>query len=442
MDALGRAHWWVVIETLHALLGGRLDHVMARVCREWACCVRGVCAGGPRTALRDLVATPPLLRWVLEDDPRALALLRGAVALRQQVAGDCVASGSFDLLTTIRAQPTVDLLVSATRVGGLAAVRALVAWQERMSLVPLPVVPCVEAALAARRADVARWLLARDGRFQPRMLSDVVATACVRGDVAVVAEFFGGESALAADCAGDALLARRVAAGLAQHGDVHALQRLFVRRGVALHASALEAAAAAGQLATTRWLAARGVPRTLMLWPAAARGGSIAVLELVSGWLDAATLTVECCVLAAQHGHRDALRWLRACGCPWDATVTAAAAGAHASVLRWALAAGCAVDARASLAASRAGSVAALEVLEQAGSPRHPDAVCAAIDAGALPVLVWLLQHDFPHDARACERGVAHGAADAHRALLAHASPPARLPLPCRAADAGHTADD
>ena len=51
---------------------------------------------------------------------------------------------------------------------------------------------------------------------------------------------------------------------------------------------------------------------------------------------------MQVCANAAEGGHLEVLKWLRAEGCPWDARVCAnALEGEHLEVLEWLLAEGC-----------------------------------------------------------------------------------------------------
>lgn len=62
------------------------------------------------------------------------------------------------------------------------------------------------------------------------------------------------------------------------------------------------------------------------------------------------------CALAAQGGHLAALQWLRARGCPWDASTCAMAAyDGHLNVLQWAHANGCPWNSRTTCYAQRRG---------------------------------------------------------------------------------------
>ncbi|AGO84804.1 hypothetical protein psal_cds_790 [Pandoravirus salinus] len=64
----------------------------------------------------------------------------------------------------------------------------------------------------------------------------------------------------------------------------------------------------------------------------------------------------DACALAAQGGSLGTLQWLRARGCPWDASTCAMAAhGGHLDVLQWARANGCPWNSRTTCYAQRRG---------------------------------------------------------------------------------------
>ena len=145
-------------------------------------------------------------------------------------------------------------------------------------------------------------------------------------------------------------------------------------------------------------------------------------------------LDKKTCDSAAQGGHLELVKWLRAKGCPWDTwTSSDAAFGGHLEVLRWARSQGCPLDERVPIAAAEGGHLEVLqwmrcqdppcpwnsdvcyfaagnghlEVLRWArsqGCPWNKDVTYTAAEGGQLEVLQWMRSQDppCPWDSRVC----------------------------------------
>ncbi|AJF97249.1 ankyrin repeat protein [Pandoravirus inopinatum] len=141
-----------------------------------------------------------------------------------------------------------------------------------------------------------------------------------------------------------------------------ALMRPILDRGISFwhvnrRAIFAEHAAGEGRLALLKWARARGCP-----WDASV------------------------CAAAARHGHLGVLQWLRAKGCPWnDLTCANAARGGHLAVLQWARANKCPWDNWT--CGFTAASAATLDILQWAranGCPCVDDCdVCVLCLSGA-----------------------------------------------------------
>ena len=118
-----------------------------------------------------------------------------------------------------------------------------------------------------------------------------------------------------------------------------------------------------GHLALIKWLRAKGCPWDATACSGAAGGGHLEVLQYLH--------SKKCpwdwwaCYGAAESGHLNVLQWLHAKGCPWDATACAGAVkGDHLEVLQWLRANGCPWDKWACVrAATRKNRIAVLKWL-------------------------------------------------------------------------------
>ena len=125
------------------------------------------------------------------------------------------------------------------------------------------------------------------------------------------------------------------------HGDVAAVGWLGVGDDYLHHTLLCAFAALGGQLEALQWLRATGCAWDAWTCSAAAAGGNPAVLQWAR--TNGCDWTASTCSWAACNGHLAALQWARANGCAWDSdlTCTEAARGCHLAVLQWARANGC-----------------------------------------------------------------------------------------------------
>ncbi|PNG99348.1 hypothetical protein TSOC_014877, partial [Tetrabaena socialis] len=124
-------------------------------------------------------------------------------------------------------------------------------------------------------------------------------------------------------------------------GNAEALRYVLGHGGMA-DAFMMQRAARGGHVAVMEVLHARGVRCKKTVWAAAAGGHLPAVAWLVETLDAGAALTTHVFEAAAKAGSMELLRWLRARGCPWDATAFAAAAqGGSEEQLEWLAEQGC-----------------------------------------------------------------------------------------------------
>jgi hypothetical protein len=136
---------------------------------------------------------------------------------------------------------------------------------------------------------------------------------------------------------------RRFQLRAAAHGDVGAVDWFGVSDNPGHHRELCASAACGGQLQALKWLRDCGCDWDAKTCAEAARGGHLAVLQWARA--NGCDWDVDTCSEAAGNGHLAVLQWARANGCNWDAgTCAAAAEGGHLGVLQWARANGCAFD--------------------------------------------------------------------------------------------------
>ena len=146
------------------------------------------------------------------------------------------------------------------------------------------------------------------------------------------------------------------------------------------------------------------------------------------------------CRLAAEGGHFEVIKWLRAKGCQWDVeTSNRAALGGHLEMLQWLQAKGCPWESTASdnaafcgnlemlqwmraqdppcpwdskvcESAARKGHLEVLRWARRQGCPWHENVPCAAAKHGHLEVLKWLIKEGCPYSNRKCREAAAWGA--------------------------------
>ena len=115
----------------------------------------------------------------------------------------------------------------------------------------------------------------------------------------------------------------------------------------------------------------------------------------------------QTCNWAAQGGHLELVKWLRAKGCPWGTTTSANAAfGGHLEVLQWMRGQDppCPWDSNVCYFAASKGHLEVLRWARSQGCPWNENAPCAAAMNGHLKTLVWLIQEGCPYDKEECRR--------------------------------------
>jgi hypothetical protein len=170
-------------------------------------------------------------------------------------------------------------------------------------------------------------------------------------------------------------------------------------------------AARRGQLDALRGLRARGCPWNEETCLGAAAGGHLAVLQWARA--NGCPWDLATCSYAAFGGHLEVLQWARASGCPWDRTaIWAAAAAGHIHVLQWASANGLelteSTGGRGSLnsAAARGGHLDALQWLRANSCPWDELTSARAAIGGHLPVLAWAVANGCPWGKLMCRAAV------------------------------------
>jgi roadblock/LC7 domain-containing protein len=130
---------------------------------------------------------------------------------------------------------------------------------------------------------------------------------------------------------------------------------------------------------------------SLVLFPEAARGGHIDILEW--GIQNGVRISSEViCSRAARGGHLHLLRWARERGYPWDDRITQLAAkGGHLEVLQWARLNGCPWSEGVAAAAAGGGHIGVLRWALEAGAPLDESTVAAAARRGDRATIEWLL---------------------------------------------------
>ena len=116
-------------------------------------------------------------------------------------------------------------------------------------------------------------------------------------------------------------------------------------------------AAQAGHLELVKWLRAKGCPWDEVTSYMAAITGQLEVLQWMRAQDPPCPWDWMVCFYAASNGDLEVLRWARSQGCPWDEKVSRAAAGSgHLKVLKWLIKEGCPYDkSRCRLAAAERG---------------------------------------------------------------------------------------
>ncbi|PNH05853.1 Ankyrin repeat domain-containing protein, partial [Tetrabaena socialis] len=240
-----------------------------------------------------------------------------------------------------------------------------------------------------------------------------------------------------------------VVACAAGAGNVEALQYVL-GQGAKMHAEVMRYAAEGGHLAVMEMLHVRGVSvRGGAVVAAASSGHLPAVAWLVERLSAGAALTRRLFAAAARAGSMELLAWLRARGCPWDATAFVAATDAGSEEqLEWLAEQGCPMgdDGDAYACAAHYGDLAMLRCLRRLGCPWGPDGSKLTHAVGLLVtdpydsrahvqhVLSWLLDQGCPVDWYAVEAAIGDKGDEAMMGWL-QAQPKQRAHVGSAAAD-------
>ena len=132
----------------------------------------------------------------------------------------------------------------------------------------------------------------------------------------------------------------------------------------------------------------------------------------------------QVCRAAASHGHLEALRWLRARGCPWGQTASSSAAGAgHLEVLRYLHENGCEWNEYTCSGAAKCGHLEVLRYLHDHGCPWGEQTCSAAALTGHLEVLRYAHEHGCPWDKETCMYAAGGGHLEVLRYAHEHGCP-------------------
>jgi len=138
-----------------------------------------------------------------------------------------------------------------------------------------------------------------------------------------------------------------------------------------------------------------GCPRVTYISIAAARSGNVAVLKYLNTQLrkdGRDPWDRNACTTAAQFGHLNALKCLRACGASWNiATCNTAANAGHADVMEWLLTHHCPYNEEAARLAAGKGHVDILQCIHLHKLPLSTFWVCMrAAGTGHVGILQWV----------------------------------------------------
>ena len=163
-------------------------------------------------------------------------------------------------------------------------------------------------------------------------------------------------------------------------------------------------AAQGGHLEVMKWLRAKGCPWNEETSIDAAFGGHLEVLQWMRAQDPPCPWNSDVCLDAAEQGHLDVLRWVRSQGCPWDERVPyAAAEGGHLEVLQWSRTQDppCPWNSDVCSFAAKKGHLEILRWARSQGCPWDEEVSWAAANNGHLEVLRWARSQGCPWDGRA-----------------------------------------
>ena len=126
------------------------------------------------------------------------------------------------------------------------------------------------------------------------------------------------------------------------------------------------------------------------------------------------------CGWAAEGGHLEVIKWLRAKGCPWGTLTSSwAAYGGHLEVLQWMQGQDppCPWNSMVCYHAASAGQLEVLRWLRSQGCLWDEEVPCAAAEGGQLKVLKWLIKEGCPLDKVQCRQAAAEGGERAREVL-------------------------
>jgi hypothetical protein len=189
----------------------------------------------------------------------------------------------------------------------------------------------------------------------------------------------------------------------AERNHLHVLKWLVLKAGCHLPENTCLLAAKNGNLEMLQWARGQGCPWDEETCAAAARRGHLELLQWARS--EGCPWGPGTCSEAAYGGHFDVLKWAHSQGCPWDVETAISAAGREQyDVLRWVVARGCPCDERV---CREAAVTECLEMLqfarEELGCPWDSSVTWAAAEnGGCLEVLRWAVVNGCPWDKGAC----------------------------------------
>ncbi len=116
------------------------------------------------------------------------------------------------------------------------------------------------------------------------------------------------------------------------------------------------------------------------------------------------------CAMAARGGHLDVLRWAHENGCNWNAwTCAYAAKGGHLKILQWARENGCFWDEQTCAEAAKGGHLGVLQWAHAQGCPWNNRTCANAAEGGHLEMLQWARENGCSWFKKSCLRGANNG---------------------------------
>ena len=116
------------------------------------------------------------------------------------------------------------------------------------------------------------------------------------------------------------------------------------------------------------------------------------------------------CILAADNGHLEILKWARSEGCQWSKWICWLAAGkGHLETLKWAISEGCQLDKWICIYAACNGHLETLKWARSQGCPWDEQVCSYAASNGHLETLKWARSQGCPWDVETCTNAALGG---------------------------------